>query len=173
MKKLLISILTILILFLLQTCIFTNLSFNGIVPNLMLMVVCIYGVIRGETDGIIAGFFCGLILDLLYSSVLGYNALLFMYAGYINGLMNKLYFEFEHKIAIFCVALTDILIGVVNYVILGLLKGRFNIGYFFSNIIFPEVVYTVLLYIAVYPLIVYIEHRFIDSEKTKEEENVL
>lgn len=173
MKKIIISFFTIFILFLFQTCVFRHLSFNGIVPNLIFMIVCIYGVIRGELDGIFAGFFCGIVLDLLYSDVIGYYALCYMYAGYLNGLLNKYYFEFEHKLPVFCVALSNIAMNIVNYCILFLLKGRFNFKYYMNNIIVPELVYTIVLFFAVYPIVIFLEHRFIENDVLKEEEDVI
>ena len=70
-KKKLLSILVILFAFLLQTTVFRVIELADVVPNLLLVATVSYAYLRGRTSGIITGFFCGLMLDMMYGSVIG------------------------------------------------------------------------------------------------------
>ena len=57
--------------FLLQSTVFQAISFAGIVPNLMLIVVSSVGLLRGKKEGLFVGFFCGLLIDIFFGFYLG------------------------------------------------------------------------------------------------------
>lgn len=171
MKKVIISIITVLILFLFQTSIFHYFSIKGIVPNLMLIVVCAYGFFRGETDGIIAGFFCGLLIDVFYADYLGFHSLLYLYIGFFNGLLNHFYVEESVKFPIFCIGLSDLVVSFITYFLRFVLNGNFNLKFYSVNVILPEFIYTVAICFALYPLLMFIEYRVIPFTFRKEEED--
>ena len=85
MKKGIIAAIFIWMLFLLQSTVFQSLSFNGIVPNLLIVLTVSYGFMSGEKWGLIVGFFCGLLCDIFFGDVIGFHALIMMYIGYLNG----------------------------------------------------------------------------------------
>lgn len=62
-RKVIVSII-IIICYLLQTTLFSALSFASISPNLLIVVVSSFGFMRGKKEGLFIGFFCGLILDI-------------------------------------------------------------------------------------------------------------
>lgn len=172
MKKVIISILTVFILFLFQTSIFHFFSIKGIVPNLMLIVVCAYGFLRGETDGIIAGFFCGLLIDIFYADYLGFHSLLYLYIGFFNGMLNRFYVEESVKLPVFCIGISDLLVSFTTYFLRFVLRGNFNIGFYSLNVILPEFIYTVAVCLILYPVLLFIEYRVIPFTFRKEEEDV-
>ena len=92
MKRKIIVILTVIICFLLQSTIFKFLSFASISPNLLIIVTSSFGFMRGKKEGMVIGFFSGLLIDIFYGSVIGLYALLYMYVGYTNGLSEKCFF---------------------------------------------------------------------------------
>ena len=171
MKKIIISIITVFIVFLFQTNLFHHLAFNGIVPDLLLIVVCCYGYMRGETSGIISGFFCGLMLDVLYSNNLGFHSIVYLYLGFFNGLLNQLYIEEDIKVPISCVCVSDLISCLMTYCLKFLLNGNFNFQFYFLHIILPEVIYTTALTVAIYPLLKLIENKLIPFTFKKEEDN--
>lgn len=174
MKKVLFSVLTIFILFLLQTSVFHYFSINGIVPNFILIAICFYGYMRGENSGIIAGFFCGILLDVFYANNLGFHSIIFMYIGYFNGMLNHFVIEDDHKMPIFCVAVSDIVYSFITYCLQFLLVGKFDLGFYFLNVILPEFVYTIILALALYPCFMFIENTVIPfTFKRGEEEDVI
>ena len=81
-QKILIAI-SIPFFFLLQACVFTSLELGNVIPNLMVLIVCVYGFFYGEKTGAICGFFAGLLMDIFFSEMLGLNALIIMLIGWL------------------------------------------------------------------------------------------
>ena len=58
----------IVICFVLQNTVFQALSLASVSPNLLLVVTASLGLMRGEKEGLLTGFFCGMLLDIFYGS---------------------------------------------------------------------------------------------------------
>ena len=159
MKRGIITAILILICFLLQCTVFRFLAFGGIVPNLMIVLTASFGFMRGEKTGLMIGFFCGILADIFFASVIGFYALLYMYIGYMNGKFCTIFYPQDIKLPIVLILGSDLFYGFTCYVIMFLLRTRFDIGYYFMNIILPEIVYTIVVTIFLYPLILWINTR--------------
>jgi rod shape-determining protein MreD len=156
MKRGIITAFLIFICFLLQCTVFQTLDFGGIVPNLLIVLVSSFGFMRGEKTGLVIGFFCGLLVDIFFASVIGFYALLYMYIGYMNGKFCTIFYPHDIKLPIALILGSDLFYGLVCYVILFLLRGRFDFGYYLAHIILPEIVYTIVVTLFLYPLILWI-----------------
>lgn len=165
MKRLFVSVLLIISCFLLQTTVFQWLDFGGIVPNLLIILTASFGFMRGERTGLLFGFFCGLLIDIFFASVLGLNAMIYMYIGYANGKFHSIFYPEDIKLPLFLILISDLTYGFIYYTILFLMRGRFQIGYYFLHIILPEMVYTILITLLLYPLILWINKKLENSEK--------
>ncbi len=165
MKRLTVSILLIIICFLLQTTVFKGLAFGGIVPNLLIVLTAAFGFMRGERTGLLVGFFCGLLADIFFGNVLGLNAMIYMYIGYFNGKFNRIFFPDDIKLPLLLIFLSDLAYGFLYYVTLFLMRGRFQLDYYFLHVILPEIVYTLLMTLLLYPLILRINRGLEDSEQ--------
>lgn len=165
MKRFIISTLMIMICFVLQTTMFRGLAFGGIVPDLLIILTASFGFMRGEKTGLLIGFFCGLLSDVFFGSVLGLNAMIYMYIGYVNGKFSRVFYPDDIKLPLILIIISDFLYGMLYYITLFLMRGRFHISYYFINIILPEMVYTILVTLLLYPLILWINNKLEDSEK--------
>ena len=87
MRRKIVLFIIITICFLLQCTVFQSLSFAGIAPNLLIIVVSAFGLMRGKKEGLLVGFFCGLLVDIFFGFYLGVYALLYLYVGSIYGLL--------------------------------------------------------------------------------------
>ena len=58
----------IIICFILQCSVFDGLALAGIIPNLMLILTSSFGFMRGEREGLLIGFFCGMLSDIFFGS---------------------------------------------------------------------------------------------------------
>ena len=103
MKRLFVSVLLIISCFLLQTTVFQWLDFGGIVPNLLIILTASFGFMRGERTGLLFGFFCGLLIDIFFASVLGLNAMIYMYIGYANGKFHSIFYPEDIKLPLFLI----------------------------------------------------------------------
>lgn len=165
MLSVLVCIFFVFICFLLQSTVFPHLAFGGIIPNLMIVVTASYGFMRGRKSGLLVGFFSGLIMDIFSSGVLGFYALIYMYIGYLNGVFKKMFFPEDIKLPIALIIGSDFLYNIIIYVLIFLLKGRFQFSYYFLNIIIPEMVYTIIITCILYPLLLLLENLLERREK--------
>ena len=134
MRKRLLSVLFYFIMFfcfILQCTLFKRLSFGGISPNLLLITTTSLGFMRGEKQGLLAGFVSGLFVDIFFGDVIGLYAMLYMYIGYLNGKFSRIFYPEDIKLPLALITLSDLSYGMVCYIVLFLLRGRLNFPYFF------------------------------------------
>ncbi len=165
MKRKIVMTLLIIVCFCLQCTLFRYLTFASIGPNLLIVLTSSIGFMRGKKEGLFVGFFCGLLIDIFYSNIVGFYALVYMYIGYVNGFFNKIFYDEDIKLPMFLITMSDFAYGIIIYVFLFLFRTRFNFGYYLINIIIPEVVYTVLVTIVLYRIIRGINRRLETREK--------
>ena len=159
-------------LFLLQSTVFQSLSFNGIVPNLLIVLTASYGFMSGEKWGLIVGFFCGLLCDIFFGDVIGFHALIMMYTGYLNGKFSGGFYPEDIILPMVLNVLSDVSYGFLCYIFMFLLRGRLNFPYYFLHVILPEVVYTTLMTIFLYPLILFVNTR-LDRPKKRSKQKLV
>lgn len=159
MKRKVITFVIILICFLLECTIFTKLSFATIKPNLLLIVTSSLGLIRGRKKGMAVGLVSGFFADMFWRNSLGYYMLLFAVIGYINGSFRRLFFDEDIKLPLILIAVSELIYGIVNYVCFYMLQGDFAFATFLFQIILPELVYTVLVTLILYQIILKINKK--------------
>lgn len=157
MLKRILAALCILFCFILQSSVFGKIAFAGIIPNLMIVLTSVFGFMRGEEEGLLAGFFCGLLTDLFFGNFLGFYALIYMYIGFLNGLFHGIFYPEDIKLPIALIVTSDFTYGILCYVLLFMLRGRFEFFYYFTKIILPEALYTIVITIVLYPLILFFD----------------
>ena len=165
MRRKIIVAFIIIVCYLLQSTVFQALSFASISPNLLIVVVSAFGFMRGKKEGLWIGFFCGLIVDIFCGSTLGFYALVYMYIGYINGMFRKLFYPEDIKLPMLLIAGSDLAYNFVIYFLQFLFRSRFDIGYYVFHIIIPELVYTMLITVFLYVIILKINQKLELLEK--------
>ena len=139
-RKLILAVL-ILLAFVLQGTVFQTLSIASIVPNLLLILTVSFGFMRGKKEGMFVGFFCGLLIDIFYGSMIGFYALIYMYIGFCKGFLYKIFFDEDVKVPMVLVAGSDIAYGVLVYGLQFMLRGRLDFFSYLQHIILPEMVF--------------------------------
>ena len=155
------------ICFVLQTTTFQTLSFAGITPNLMIIVVSAFGLMRGKREGMYIGFICGLLIDIFCGFYLGVYALLYMYVGYLTGLFQKRFYPEDIKLPLLLISASDFVTNLFMYVVLFLTRSRYDFGYYFMNVIIPELVYTMVITIFLYLILLKINQKLENYEKRR------
>ena len=97
--------------------------------------------------------------------MIGFYALIYLVAGYLNGLFEQIYFDEDIKLPLFLIAVSDLLYGLCIYVFTFLLRSDFNFLYYLNRIIIPEAIYTIVITLGVYPLLLFINHKLEAVEK--------
>lgn len=157
----------ILICFILQCSVFDSLAFAGIIPNLMIILTSSFGFMRGETEGLLIGFFCGLLVDIFFGEFLGFYALLMMYIGYVNGKFSRIFYPEDIKLPLVLIILSDLSYGIICYILLFMLRGRLQFTYYFTHIVLPEALYTIVVTLALYPAVLKVNQRLEAYEKRR------
>lgn len=158
-RKVLLYILIALVTFLIQTSIFSGIHWFAIYPNLLLIITAVFGFMQGQKDGILMGFICGLLMDVMFDSVLGFYMFIFMAVGFFNGYFQRLFYDDDVKFPVFLVGISDFGYGIVVYFVRFLLQSDFNFGYYLGHIIIPEVVFTCLITLIVYRMLLYMNRK--------------
>lgn len=166
MKRKIITFVIVVVCFLLDCTIFTKMAFASIKPNLLLIVTCSLGLMRGRKKGMAVGLVSGFFVDLFWGGTIGYNMLIYAVIGYLNGTFRRMFFDEDVKLPIALIAVSDLIFGLVNYVCLYMLQGDFAFGTYLIHIILPEVVYTVLVTLVLYQIILQI-HKKLEIEEQR------
>ncbi len=164
MRRKIILALMVIIAFLLQSTIFQDLSIASTSPNLLLILTVSYGLMCGRGIGIFTGFFSGLMIDIFYGEIFGLNALVYMWIGYVNGSLFKVFFDEDIKVPMVLVTISDLVYGCIIYITGFLLRGRLNFGGYLMKEIVPEMVYTVVITLLIYRLLYWINQKLLDYE---------
>lgn len=168
MKRIIIYIVLIITFFVFQGTIFSTLHFGNISPNLLLVLVVSLGLMRGKKTGMLTGFASGLLLDIFLGTYIGFYSLLLMYLGYMAGCFNKIFYPEDVKLPMGLIAISDLLYGFICYCFMFLLRGKLDISYYFMHICLPECIYTLVVTIIVYPLILGINNLLKRNERKQE-----
>ena len=155
------------ICFVLQTTMFRTLSFANIGPNLLIIVVSAFGFMRGKKEGMFIGFFSGLLVDIFCGFYLGIYALLYMYVGYCNGFFQSRFYPEDIKQPLLLIAGSDLIANFFIYLVLFLTRRRFDLHYYFMSVIIPELVYTMVISIFLYFILLKINQKLEAYEKRR------
>lgn len=165
MKRKIITFLIIVVSFLLQSTIFHKLTIASIYPNLMVIVTAAFGFMRGKKEGMAVGFICGLFQDLFWGDSLGFHMLIFSVLGYFNGAFERVFYDDDIKLPIGLIAASELIYGIITYACLCMFHGDFAFWTYLTKIILPELVYTVLITLVLYQVILKINKKLETEEQ--------
>lgn len=138
--------------FAVQTGVFPLLPFLSAAPNLLLILTFSFGFIYGGTTGMLCGLFAGILMDLFSTGPFGFYSLIFVLIGYFNGLFTRYYYdEFITLPLILCV-LSELFYSFYIYGSRFLIRSRLDLGFYFVDIILPEMLFSLIVTLFVYRL---------------------
>ncbi len=164
-RRFIFNFIFVILSFILQTTVFRIIDFGGITPNLLMIFTTSTAFIKGEKPGLLVGFFSGLLVDIFFGTYIGFFALIYMYIGFIVGKLHIIFFTQNLAIPILLISVSDFVFGFVCYVLMFLFRIKFNIGYYMTNIIIPELVYTAIVAIFYYPVILWFNNAIDEREQ--------
>ena len=100
-----------------------------------------------------------------FCSFLGFYAMIMMYIGFINGKFCRIFYPEDIKLPLALIVVSDISYGLLCYILMFLLRGRFHFPYYFTSVILPVALYTIVVTIILYPLILKINQKLEEKEK--------
>lgn len=164
-KRIIFTILFVLVCYTLQCTLFSKLALGSVKPNLMIVVTAAFGFMRGTKEGMLIGFFSGLLTDIQFGHILGLYALIYLLIGCVNGLFERMYFDEDIKLPLILTAASEFVYGLTVYILMFLLRSEFNFLYYLSHIIIPELIYTIVVTLGLYPLILFVNQKLAAEEK--------
>lgn len=159
----------IVICFLLQCTVFHYIELAGVVPNLLLIVTMSFGLMRGRREGLLVGFFSGLLIDIFFGSVLGPYAFIYMTLGYGNGFFHRIYYVEDVLLPMIMITLNDFIYNIIIYVVFFLMRKRLDFLGYLKDVMLPEMIYTILITLFFYKILVRINLRL---KRVKEAEQL-
>ena len=166
MKRKLITVCIIIACFVLECTVFQRISFASITPNLMIIVTSSFGFMRGKREGMMVGFLSGLLIDIMFSDLIGFYTLIYTVLGYANGFFRKIFYDDDIKLPLILIAASDFLYGNIVCIFMFIMRSRFDYFYYLKSIIFPELIYTILVTLILYQLILQI-NRHLEAEEQR------
>ena len=148
MKRKVAEIILILLFYLIQDTFGNAIAIGGITPNLLIILPVLFGFFKGRNEGMLVGFLSGVMYDLFFSSLFGFSALVFVYIGYFSGIFYKEYEKVEVLIPLAMIMASDFVFEFLSYIGNFLLHNRLNVDFFLRRFIMPEVVYTLVVALA-------------------------
>ena len=165
-KRVLVLFGIVLALFLIQTAILPRIPYLVSVPNLMLIATFAFGFLRGRVEGMIVGVLSGLLMDVFHGGVIGFYTLIFLYIGYMNGILAKYLVSDVILLPMGLCLINEIFYSGYVYVFGFLIRNRVDFGSYFHSVIMPEFLLTVLATVIVYGLILLI-NRWLERDEKK------
>ena len=141
------------ILYVLQSSVFTSFALAGVVPDLLLILVVSVAFMRGRIPAMFPGLICGLMIDCTYVSFMGLFAFMYLLIGYLAGFLHRFYDENDYTIPLILVGVSELFYNLMYYLFFYLLQGKLNVGFYMFRFMFPKVIYTVLIAILLYKLL--------------------
>lgn len=149
-KKRICMFFLVVVCFILQNTVLKAFELGAVAPNLLLIITASFGFIGGRKEGMYMGVICGLFVDIFYGQLFGYYTLLYTLIGYANGFFHAVFYDLDIKQPMFLIAISDLAYGLIQYFFQFLLRGKFDFGFYFANVILPEFLYTVVLTLIFY-----------------------
>lgn len=163
MKKLRIVLLVFIIIiscFILQTSILSMILSSDITPNLMIIVTASYGFMFGDRKGMCIGLVCGLLSDIYFGPLIGFEAGVYAIIGYFSGKFQKILYVEDLAFPLSLIAVCDFVYGFLTFVFLFAMRNRLFMRAFLMQRMLPEMVYTLLAALPLYPLLRFLYNKY-------------
>ena len=136
----------IVVALLIQLTLINAITILGIKPDLIMVVVVIFSLLKGEKEGTISGFASGLLQDIFSTGLLGINALAKTVIGFTCGILKEKIF---HEHILFLIPVITFIASFIQSILIFFLLRTFGIEYnliwSLKQVALPEALYSSLL----------------------------
>ena len=108
-----VTALIIFVNFILQTTLFPLLAIQGIFPNTALIIVTSYALLRGSKEGAVIGGCTGLLMDIFFSTMIGFYTVLYLAIGLLFGRSQKNFYRENYLLPVIFCAISTVLYQAV------------------------------------------------------------
>lgn len=125
----------------------------GVWPDLTLVIVVAWTLLRGTRSAIVWALIAGVWLDLVSGGPFGMYTLGLLAATLVAGLGNRIVFRSHLVLAIVMVAAATLVQETVQYLLLWLSGATLALGDALLRLTLPEIAYNMVLMVLAYPLL--------------------
>ena len=144
--KILLKSAIIVVALLIQLTLINSITILGIKPDLIMVIVVVFSLLRGEKEGAISGFASGLLQDIFSTGLLGINSLAKTVIGFICGILKEKIF---HEHILFLIPVITFIASITKSILIFLLLRAFgieyNLAWSLKQLALPEALYSSLL----------------------------
>ena len=160
LKRFMVIFISITLSFLLQNIALARVPNLIAVPNLMLITVLSTGFLFGKAYGLMAGVICGLLLDILGSGIPGFYTLILSLLGYGDGVLSEHMDSELIPVLYVLLLLNELLYHVYVFVFAFLVRRSYALWPYIKQVLIPEVLLTMVCFLLVYGLLIYIARKW-------------
>lgn len=155
----------IILLIVLQATLFKFISFFGVKPDVVFIVVLGFSLLNGSAEAITLSLFAGLLQDILYNNAIGVVSLPLLIVGYITGLVSKSVFRENAFVAFVFVFFGTLIYNIIIMFSMVLMKYEFNFVKSFIDIALLQAVYNSIITIFGYKYLIFLNKYINETRK--------
>lgn len=136
----------IVVALLIQLTLINSITILGLKPDLIMVVVVVFSLLRGAKEGTISGFASGLLQDIFSTGLLGMNALAKTVIGFFCGIIKEKIFC-EHILFIIPVItfIASFMQSILMFFLLRAFGIEYGLAWSLKQVALPEALYSSLL----------------------------
>lgn len=151
--------LMLVVFYLLQSVPAINLKFMNITPELLLVLTVCVAFNENETFAAFFGLAAGIINDTVTDAIVGKNAIIFMFAGFLISMLCQTIFRRFFLTYIFITLCTLTLFLVSEYLLVSLFYGSVPLSTALVKVILPKFFYSGVLAYPVYFIVKFLHNK--------------
>ena len=136
----------IVVALVIQLTLINSVTILGIKPDLILIVIVVFSLLKGAKEGTISGFTSGLLQDIFSTGLLGINALAKTVIGFTCGILKEKIF-YEHILFLIPVItfIASFMQSILIFLLLHAFGIEYNLAWSLKQVTLPEALYSSLL----------------------------
>ena len=143
----------------LQVIVTPHLAVAGVRPNLPLVVVTAWGLLRGSSEGIWWGLGAGLATDLFAGTPMGLFASGLTLSGLVAGMGERQVFRTHIVMPALMIAVNTVLAGLIAMGVMKLLDWPVRFGTTIATSILPEAAYNIVVMFLLFPFLSWLSRK--------------
>ncbi len=167
MRRYLIILLILILLFIVQTAILPFLTIYNISPDILLIFITAYSILNGQWEGMICGIVAGALMDVFYSPVYGIYSIVYTTIGFLVGRFSKNIFKENSFAALLFTIMGSVYKGILIVIFKAVLSYKTDIWMSFLALSLPEALLNGIIIFLTYDYLIRLnDHTLLKKNKT-------
>lgn len=145
--------LIIIVNFILQSTIIPYFSVFDVVPNTGIIIVVIIALLKGKKLGASAGLLTGFLQDIIFGPVVGVNAFIYFFVGYLIGMTENKFSKDNMLLPVIMTIVSTAGYHFFYHLFMFFLNYNVSLSVIFKDIVISEMIYNSLVSILLFKLL--------------------